>query len=73
MMNCGIAMLQASPTAMPRQAIFYTNKNDRIPYFDIHNSLFDILRFKKTVDENAIRSPIIRALPGSKAHLLLRQ
>jgi len=51
----GIAALQASPTAMPRQAIFLNIKNDRIPYFDIHYSLFDlsacnaqadILRFK---------------------------
>jgi len=46
MTKCGIAALQASSTAMPRQAIFLYIKNDRIPYFDINYSLFDILRFK---------------------------
>ena len=47
MTKCGIAMLQASPTAMSRQAIFLNIKIDRIPYFDIRYSLFDILRFRK--------------------------
>jgi len=27
-------------------SIFLHIENDRIPYFDIHNSLFDILRLK---------------------------
>ena len=37
MTKCGIA------------ALYLLNiKNGRIPYFDIHYSLFDILRFKKT-------------------------
>ncbi len=50
MMKGGIALLQASPTAIPRQAIFLIlKKNGRIPYFDIHYSLFDILRFKKAL------------------------
>ena len=47
MTKFGIAVLQASPTAMSRQAIFLNIKIDRIPYFDIQYSLFDILRFRK--------------------------
>jgi hypothetical protein len=48
MLKYGIA--RAAQALAPRVALsFLVNKNDRIPYFDIHHSVFDI-RYSKTVD-----------------------
>ena len=63
MTKCGIATLQASSTAMPRQAIFLHIKNDRIPYFDIHNFLFDILRFKNRYQSCKLGCTEVRSEP----------
>ena len=36
------------------RSVFLNIKNDRIPYFDIHYSLFDILRFRKLLIKTTI-------------------
>jgi len=39
--------------------LYLTNiKNDRIPYFDIQYSLFDILRFKKSTYKIVTIAPV---------------
>jgi hypothetical protein len=45
MMKCGIALRGVgvrAPTSRRLRSVFFKNNNDRIPYFDICYSLFDI-------------------------------